>query len=120
MWEYRIKKNPIIDKEGWEIIKLHNMLTEAGIEHHFIDRKAECREVYEELGFEPGYQICVYEGDRRIISVIEGSGTYGFEANRLEIMGLLTDEELKHGSVKGFLTAEDVYKRIERYFKNEK
>lgn len=47
------------------------------------------------------YQICypVFDSNNRTISVIEGFGTYGSEQDRLEIMGLLTEEEKEHNCV---------------------
>lgn len=40
-------------------------------------------------------------------------GSYGYEQGLLEIMGDLVDEEKDGDSVVGYLTAEDVVKRIE-------
>lgn len=41
-------------------------------------------------------------------------GSYGYEEGLLEIMGsLVTEEERKYDSVVGWLTAEDVVKRLE-------
>lgn len=107
-----------------EIEKLHKMLLDAGIEHEWIDRTPEC---YSELMAkhpdlfsekEWGWQIVIYNRDgSRMISVIEGYGTYGVEQDLLEIMGLLTPEERKYDSVAGWLTADDVFGRIERALK---
>lgn len=105
-----------------EIERLHEMLLDAGIEHEWIDRQ-------EEFGFDKlppsfddvkwGYHIIVYKEDgERLISVIEGYGSYGygyyagFEMDLLEIQGLLTPEERKQNDVAGWLTAEDVFDRI--------
>lgn len=110
-----------------EIHKLHEMLTEAGIEHTFTDRTPDSmREHYERVGINWGYQVCVYYPDgNRMISAIEGYGTYGFggwdhgtlgsderDGDLIEIMGLLTPEESEHDSVVGYLTAENVFQRI--------
>jgi hypothetical protein len=58
-------------------------------------------------------------GDLRVCSVIEGFGTYGNEADLLEIMGLLTSEERRDDIVLGGLSADDVFKRIkDHYLKN--
>jgi hypothetical protein len=105
-----------------EIHRLHEMLTEAGIEHTFNDRTP--------TGYNGkinwGYQVCVYYPDgERMISAIEGYGSYGFggwdhgtlgsdekDGDLIEIMGLLTPEESEHDSVVGYLTAEEVFRRI--------
>lgn len=116
-----------------EIHKLHEMLTEAGIEHEWRDRtppgykEAEARTPPEErTNSKWGWQVCVYYPDgERMISAIEGYGTYGYggwdhgtlgtdekDGDLIEIMGLLTPEEAEHDSVAGYLTAEEVFRRI--------
>ena len=113
--EYRFKKNPKIDREGWEIEKLHNMLTEANIEHFYEERFKGAMDMGN--GWDWGYQITIYDDNgNRILSAIEGAGGYGFEDNLIEIMGLLTPEEQESEAVKGWLTAEEVFKRIEGYY----
>ena len=52
-----------------------------------------------------------------VCSVIYGHGTYGFESGKLEIMGLLTPEEEKYDSVVGYLTAKEVFDRINKHYK---
>lgn len=92
-----------------EILKLKSMLEEAGIVFDFYPRKVindDC----------DGYQICYPSDAGRVCSVIEGALTYGGVCDRLEIMGLLTKEERKDGIVKGWLTAEDVFARIEKHW----
>jgi len=42
-------------------------------------------------------------------------GTFGSQEDKIEIMGLLTDEEAEHDSVLGYLTAEEVFERIKKY-----
>ena len=95
-----------------EIFKLKVMLDNAEIEHEFYDRT-------DKLGFKDyiKYQIIVYNPitEDRLISVIEGYGTYGYEKDLLEIMGCLSKKEEKHDSVLGYLTAEEVFKRIKRH-----
>ena len=108
-----------------EIERLHKMLTDAGIEHEWRDRTP--KDWYDDaFGFEIkwGYQIIVYKknGDR-LISAIEGYGSHGFGnvlqgyhekyGDLIEIMGLLTPEEEEHDSVVGWLTAEEVFRRIQ-------
>ena len=52
-----------------------------------------------------------------VCSVIEHFGSYGSESDLLEIMGLLTEEELENDTVKGWMTAKEVFKRIHQHFK---
>lgn len=52
-------------------------------------------------------------------SVILHAGSYGREDGLLEIMGLLTDEELKHDPVLGYLNAEEVFNRIKADYNKE-
>ena len=92
-----------------EILKLKTMLKEAGIVFDFYQRK----ELHDEWD---GYQICYPADAGRVCSVIEGALTYGGLCDRLEIMGLLTKEERKDGTVKGWLTAEDVFARIKKHW----
>ena len=111
-----------------EIERLHKMLTDAGIPHEWRDRtppsySAMRCQLQEEHPIKWGWQIIVYEknGDR-MISAIEGYGSYGFGnflqgydekyGDLIEIMGLLTDEEALNDTVVGWLTAEEVFRRI--------
>ena len=92
-----------------EIFRLKEMLEKAKIPFEF-------RNIYD------GYQICYPECSKpdenifKVCSVIEHNGSYGHEKDMLEIMGLLTDEEAKNDSVLGWLTAEDVFMRIEAHY----
>ena len=46
--------------------------------------------------------------------VICHKGSYGYEEGLLELMGtLLTEEELRYDTVRGYLTAKDIIERIE-------
>lgn len=105
------------------------MLTDAGIEHEWIDRTPEgwdkfCKKVPDIATFGGvwGWQIIVYKKNgERLISAIEGRGTHGYipenddifaPSDLIEIMGLLTPEEKEWDSVRGWLTAEEVFGRI--------
>ena len=55
-------------------------------------------------------------GDAMVCSVILHKGSYGREEGLLEIMGLLTDEELECDDVVGYLTADDVFGRIKKHW----
>lgn len=71
------------------------------------------RRFWENIDF--GWQVRIYKPDGELlISAIEGYGTYGVTADRIEIMGLLTPEERESDSVCGWLTAEDVFYRIKK------
>lgn len=104
-----------------EIFKLKSMLEDAEIPFIFTDESS-----YISL---PGvllerYHIeypCSYAVGDRVCSVIQGYGTYGAEKDLLEIMGLLTDEEYgENGTVRGSLTAEDVFSRIKAHYEKDK
>lgn len=99
-----------------EILKLKEMLEEANIPFTFTD---DSYNIKEKLGknpakeafyqwLYPAYQIRL--GD--LADVIEHRGSYGNEADLLEIMGGLTEEEMEYDIVLGYLTAEEVFKRF--------
>ena len=125
-----------------EIFKLKEMLEKAEIPYIFIDRFEEDRklmknneylneylkdkEYYQILLFDDFREVMeryntykVFDNEKIIISIVQGYGTYGEEDDLLEIMGLLTEEEEKIDSVTGYLTAEDVFNRIIKYFKDK-
>lgn len=114
-----------------EIERLSKMLTDAGIAHLWFDRSTymKCRVPKNLFGKKSpkwGYQIRVLDKNgKEIVSAIEGLGTYGYggighgfdgtdetDGDLIEIMGLLTPEEEKYDSVVGYLTAEEVFRRI--------
>ena len=106
-----------------EIFKLKVMLDEERIPYEFLDRSL-VYDDYDNPRFKyPFYQIIVYnpifnqqENLTRLISVIQGYGTYGENKDLLEIQGCMTAEELKDNSVLGFLTAKEVFKRIKKNY----
>ncbi len=55
----------------------------------------------------------------RVLSAIQGQGTFGGNQDLIEINGLLTEEEKKRNSVVGFLTAEEVYSRIDKHYSRD-
>lgn len=95
----------ITDKNYTEILRLDEMLTEANIPH--ITEK-----------FLDGWCVLYPTRENPIADAVEHYGSYGNSANLLEIMGLLTDEEEKCDSVKGWLTAEDVFERMSKHYNN--
>lgn len=87
-----------------ELDKLEEYLKEKGIEYERIDNHTD---------FPNGdwHQICVpcYEQEFRQWDAVCHAGSYGYEQGLLEIMGIICPDH----DVLGFLTAEDVIKRIE-------
>lgn len=69
-----------------EIFKLKEMLEKAEIPFEFSE-------------FMNGFHLCYPNNEIQECSVIEHDGSYGREQDLLEIMGLLTNEELKHDEV---------------------
>ena len=62
-----------------------------------------------------------YRRDRNVIcSAVWGMGSYGYEDGLIEIMGLLTDEEREKDDVVGYLTPEEVFRRIKEDWKRFK
>ncbi len=90
-----------------EIYKLAKMLSEAGIPYKF-----NC--IYD------GFQVLYPNETDRILSAVQHFFSYGHEKDLIEIMGLLTDEEYEIDSVVGELTADNVFKRIEKHYNNIK
>lgn len=86
-----------------EIFRLKEMLEKAEIPFEF----------GEYMG---GYHLCYPNNKIKECSVIEHDCSYGREQDLLEIMGLLTDEELKRDDVVGFLSAENVFERIKKHY----
>ena len=125
-FQYRVLKNYISSgnlhevylieskkKTYTEIFKLKDMLEKAEIPFEWKEHK----------DYRNGYQILYPVGGvYNVCSVIEHSFSYGNEKDLLEIRGLMTDEEIKeeHDSVLGFLTAENVFKRIEKHYEENK
>ena len=95
----------ITDKKYQEILRLDSMLTEKKIPH--ILQK-----------FRDGWQVVYPEdGENRVADAIEHFGSYGNENDLLEVMGLLTPEEEEYDRVLGYLSAKDVFERIEKHWK---
>lgn len=99
-------------KENYkEIFRLKEMLEKAGIPFVFKEHN----------DFRDGFQILYPEDGRgNVCSVIEHTYSYGNEKDLLEIMGLLTSEESEYDSVAGFLSAENVFERIQNHFNTVK
>ena len=90
-----------------EIFKLRDMLDKAGIPYI-------C-----ENGFMNGLAIAYPNRENMVCSAIEHDGSYGRENDKIEIMGLLTEEESEYDDVAGWLTAEDVFGRIKTHYESK-
>ena len=92
-----------------EILRLKGMLEKAKIPF-----------VFSELF--GGYHIIYPNNHFRVCSVIEHDFSYGREQDLLEIEGLMTKKEKKKekDDVLGYLTAENVFQRIEKHWKKLK
>ena len=107
-----------------EIFRLKRMLEKADIPFEFIECFGYDKRLLSEYpDIMDHYQLCYPSNDEnRKISVIGGFGAHGAEQDKLEIMGLLTPwERYNHGdSVIGWLTAENVFKRIKKDWEENK
>jgi len=88
-----------------ELVKLASLLTNAKIPFEFNSI------------FDEDDQICYPSYDNRICDAVCHKISYGHEKGLLEIMGLV-DEEVVGDTVEGWLTAEEVFKRIEADYKS--
>lgn len=86
-----------------EIILLDEMLQAAGVPHTMILRR-------------DGAQIFYPDAVNTICDAIEFTGSYGASENLLELMGLLTPEELEEDTVCGYLSALEVFGRILKHY----
>lgn len=102
-----------------EMQKLDKYLTEHNIKHSYGRRWPnieqsfpECREGKYHDG---GYQIVVNDDNGNYLwDAICGWRSFGFRQGLVEIMGVIVSEDAGD-SVEGYLTADDVIKRIEKY-----
>ena len=92
-----------------EIFKLSSLLLDKKIPFEML-----------KVNFANGYQILYPNRLNRVCSVILHSGSYGHEEGLLEIMGLLTDEESEWDSVVGYLSAVEVFERINKHYNENK
>ena len=100
----------------WEIKKLARMLDAARIPFVFT-RRFDNPIKKGQSSYHLEYPVSSLSNcAKRVCSVIQGYGTYGMEENKLEIMGLIEPGEASD-SVLGYLTAEDVFNRISKHWK---
>lgn len=99
-------------KKYKEIFKLKKMLEDAEIPFDFFEMDPEARKIMPEFEH---WHINYPNRGNFIVSAVEGFGTYGEQDDKIEIMGGLTEEEKENGDqVIGWLTAEEVFERIEK------
>ena len=113
-----------MSKKYKEIFRLKRMLEKANIPFEFVECFGYDKRLLSAFpDIMDHYQIFYpSKGEDQKISVIGGFGAYGSEQDRLEIMGGLTPyEQFCHGdSPIGFLTAENVFKRIKKDWEENK
>ena len=95
-----------------EMDKLEAYLKEKGFNYEHIVRPEEKEDGYI-LQTERNMIVLNDENGEYLWDAICHYGSYGYEQGLLEIYGTLVNEEKDGDSVKGWLTAEDVIKRIE-------
>ena len=99
-------------KKYKEIFRLKKMLEDANIPFDFFEMDPEARKIMPEVEH---LDINYANRGNFIVSAVEGTGTYGEQDDKLEIMGGLTEEEKEEGyEVVGWLTAEEVFERIKK------
>jgi len=89
-----------------EIFRLKEMMDKADIPYTF------------EEGFFNGGALGYPNRENCVCSAIEHDGSYGRQDDKIEIMGLLTDEESEYDSVVGWLTADEVFLRIKAHYES--
>lgn len=89
-----------------EIEKLSDMLDNAGIPH-------------EDMAWLGGKQVNYPNKENVVCDAIQNPYSYGADEGLLEIMGLVNERKVGD-SVEGYLTAEEVFKRIQKHYKRNK
>lgn len=85
------------------LTELRRLLNEAGIPYENYS---------EDLVFGEMDRVWYKQNGNVICSAIWGPGSYGYNDELIEIMGLLTEEEQEKDDVVGYLTPEEVFRRI--------
>ena len=83
---------------------MREMLDSAGIEYEFIDRSNDVP-----IGAYEHYQILI----PNVISVVEGTYTYGAGTDQLEIMKLT---RRSGRDVSGWMSAEEVFEMVRKFY----
>ena len=102
-----------------EMQKLDKYLTDHNIKHTYGRRWPETERIMpeyrEDREYDGGYQIVVNDDNGKYLwDGICGWGSFGFKQGLIEITGIIVPEDAGD-SVEGYLTADDVIKRIEKY-----
>lgn len=92
-----------INEKYTEILKLRQMLCKAGIPHSL-------SRMYD------GWQIIYFCGREQVADVVQHRFSYGAEKDMLELQGLLKPQEKEYDDVAGYLSANEVFKRIKKDF----
>lgn len=93
-----------LNEDYTEILKLDRMLTEMNIPH-------------ETIRLMDGWQVWYPNKKGGVCDAIQHFGSYENKEDLLEIMGLLTEEEMEvEGGVLGYLTANEVCERIAKHY----
>lgn len=71
------------------------------------------------LSLPRNYQIAYPSHTDRVCSVVQGPSSYGGAEGYLEIMGLLTESEKEDDEVIGWLTADEVFERIQAHWEGQ-
>ena len=106
----RLNNLKILKNAYQEILKLDKMLTDNDIPHTLFRSW-------------DGWQVCYPSPNLKecIADVIEFTGSYGAKDDLCEMMGLLTPEEqMKGNTVVGYLTAEEICKRMTQHYCGKK
>lgn len=95
----------------FEAYGLHKMFKDANIEHDF-------------RRFHDGYQVRIFSKDKskQLCDAVIHSFSYGNEKGLFEIQGAVTKQEEENDckdGIKGYLTAEEVFKRFKYCYENE-
>lgn len=103
-----------------EMQKLDKYLTDHNIKHTYGRRWPETERIMPEYRegreYDGGYQIVVNDDNGEYLwDAICGWGSFGFKQGLVEIMGVIVSEDAGD-SVEGHLTADEVIKRIEKYY----
>ena len=97
-----------------ELNKLEAYLRENGIEYERKDEEPKTQ-FGVTIHFARHQIVCKDKNGKYMWDAICHPFSYGYEQGLLEIMGVLVDEEKDGDSVVGYLTADDVIKRIEEF-----
>lgn len=82
-------------------------------------KKAEIPFLFRQVKIFNGYQICYPARTNTVCSVILHEGSYGHKQGLLEIKGLVDTKKI-NDEVEGYLTADEVFIRIQKHWLKDK